>query len=136
MFLTPPTQRCCLEGVRNTYGEEQESEMGQWFGDSKNKEMGMKKIKNPRIRTWTGEEAQVYGVAITVREYHLRLDQMVDAIYIDFSQLSKFDPVLESSSNQLPNLIHAKLIPDETVQGLSPDQSLRLDPQEVLNGVA
>jgi len=96
----------------------------------------MEKAKNPRIRTWMGENAQVYAVPITVREYHLRLEQMMDAIYTEFSQHPSESKILESTSNQLPTLINANPMLEKPNQGPSPDEQLRLDPQEVFDGVA
>jgi hypothetical protein len=82
---------------------------------------GMEKTKKPRIRTWTGDHACVYAVPISVREYHLRLEQLIDAIYTDLSQLPESDQNLESSSTKLPTLICANPSLDKINQGFSLD---------------
>lgn len=96
----------------------------------------MEKPKKPRIQKWTGSDAKVYSVPISVREYHLRLEQMMDAIYTELSQLSLESEILDPSSNQSLKLIYANPTLNETGQDKNLDEESRSIAQEVFDGVA
>ena len=75
----------------------------------------MNTIKRPRNQTWMGVDASVYVVPISVREYHLRLDQMIETLYAELSQLPeiKTSPTILIDANPCLHTINWENIPEE-----------------------
>ncbi len=92
--------------------------------------------KTPKKQTWMGEKSVVYEVPISIREYHLRLEQMMETIYSELSQLSHESKILGSSSSQLLTLIQANPEINKSSQGFNPDGESRSIAQEAFDGVA
>ena len=90
-------------------------------------------MNRKKSRSWAGEKSTVYCVSVSIREYHMRLEQMMNAIYAELSQL-RHDP--KNSSSSFPKLIYASPNEDQTNQGLDLNEQLREVPQEDFDGVA
>ena len=74
---------------------------------------------------WCGEEVMRYEVPVSSREYHLRLDQMMERVYAELSQ--PLESNLDSSSHfkkvinadQSLNTITGESIPEEELHGVA-----------------
>jgi hypothetical protein len=71
-----------------------------WVVLGNQKYQNMKIIKSVKNKTWMGINSLVYVVPISVREYHLRLDQLIEVLYDELSQHSQINSNFIFHANQ------------------------------------
>ena len=69
---------------------------------------------------WQATEVVVVPVEITNREYHIRLDQLAEAVYTDLRQLSFISS--KSVSSESISIIHANPVTDKTPRDINSEE--------------
>lgn len=69
---------------------------------------------------WIVAEVELHEVEVTIREYHIRLDQLAETVYAHLCQLPLIDS--KSTSSEFNSIINANPKTDNTHRDLSPEE--------------